>query len=153
MAEELENDLETNASATATTSEEPKQREHSCRLCKLKCTNERSLYEHVTRLHGGKGSFNQQFISKLKGASAAAANDNDEEDEDMEMMLESSQHHNSSLRRNNSMNSDLDEDVEMTMDEGQEDDEASFQSSSSIDLSLRKSQTHQHVIPIEYLIY
>jgi hypothetical protein len=100
----------------------------------------------VTRLHGGKGSLNQQFISKLKGASAAAANDNDEEDEEMEMMLESSQHHNSSLRRNNSMNSDLDEDVEMTMDEGQEDDEASFQSSSSIDLSLRKSQTHQHVI-------
>lgn len=47
---------------------EESKKEISCRLCKLKCSNGRSLHEHVTRLHGGKGLVSQQFISKLKSS-------------------------------------------------------------------------------------
>lgn len=64
-------------SSTTTTSP---RKEFTCRLCRLKCANERSLYEHVTRLHGGKGSVNQSFISKLKSNRLLGGDDEDEDD-------------------------------------------------------------------------
>ena len=44
----------------------PDDKSNKCRLCKMKCANEKALYEHVSRLHGGKGVFNQLPNQKYK---------------------------------------------------------------------------------------
>ena len=51
-----------------------------CRLCRLKLNNQRSLHEHVARIHGGKGGL---FNSSLF-ASNECDNFENEDDSDFE---------------------------------------------------------------------
>ena len=52
--------------------------EFNCRLCRLKCNNERSLHDHVARVHGGKGPLNAATTS----TSSSSKNNDDAVDAD-----------------------------------------------------------------------
>ena len=61
----------------------------SCRLCKMKLGNQRSLYEHVARVHGGKsGILNLSQMTKSNDENSDLELDNNFNDEDEDMKSE-----------------------------------------------------------------
>lgn len=65
--------------------------EQRCRLCKLKISNERALHEHVSRIHGGKRTFNiPNKKDNIKVNSDAINQESDSSDiDDLESLDES----------------------------------------------------------------
>lgn len=85
---------------------------YKCRLCRLKFNQERSLNEHVSRVHGGKSPAGSNFISnKFRNASDESYQeeerfsdefmDDDQEEDAEEDLLASSNSDISSIGRNN----------------------------------------------------
>jgi hypothetical protein len=69
-----------------TTETDPKNDQDSltelCRLCGLKFSNSKSLYEHVTRVHGGKGLFKTPNLADFQNLTSNSTTNNNTNDLD-----------------------------------------------------------------------